>query len=626
MQKKVKKNSIKLKNKTDEKKLLLNKQFVLTIIIFFTALFFIIAFSNPAIFINDEWITANQLYQLDQGHQLTFNEGTYGTYETGETTEYFLYRGNVLQYTIMLPLLSLPVLRFFGLFGDNFRFLVILIWSFIPMLIALLVGTYYPEYGRIKGFRWIWPAIGLSFFLFCANLLFYYQFPFTDIHAPREVAAIVFANHIFFAGMAVVLFSTAKILFKDNWKALLAAFLILVNSSFMFWAANAKDHILVAFCFSLVLFFFVRYYLNFRWTDAGAGFFVIGLLAWARPEIGFTVFVVSFLFFICFLAYRYRMRIICTRTSLLHLVSALMIFPGSIPLLANNYVVAGNPLNPTFILQKTIQGSSGSVAGTTGNFSPAVNQSVAYTVTSPDIAGLIINNYAVNPFKVLIALPQVLFWPESGNMSFIAVCPIAVFALVFICLIISGKIPKEKIHNMGIILFLISMTIAICLTYVTALPLMNTDGGIVPDMRYFSPAYIPVGLLGMCGLYTIIKNSARDLFEKAVIFGIVLTPVFLLTLMVFQPFEGFYRGYSMFYQVQLYLVLILLAIIFILYKRQKLSPQYFKYAVIAVLMVPLSWQLMMLFLYSAGKFNGYPFWIPVVEQIFHMFIRVTIIK
>jgi hypothetical protein len=33
--------------------------------------------------------------------------------------------------------------------------------------------------------------------------------------------------------------------------------------------------------------------------------------------------------------------------------------------------------------------------------------------------------------------------------------------------------------------------------------------------------------------------------------------------------------------------------------------------------------MMMVFLYSAGKYNHYPFWIPIVEQFFNTFIRVS---
>jgi hypothetical protein len=53
------------------------KNYSLSIIIFLFSLFVIITVSSPALFINDEWITANQLHQLNIGHQITINEGKY---------------------------------------------------------------------------------------------------------------------------------------------------------------------------------------------------------------------------------------------------------------------------------------------------------------------------------------------------------------------------------------------------------------------------------------------------------------------------------------------------------------------------------------------------------------------
>jgi len=89
------------------------------VLVFLFALFFILTFSNPALFLNDEWITVNQLHQLDQGTQVIINEGKYGTFVNGTPSPYFAERHNLLGYTMMLPILSLPVLKLFGLFGDS---------------------------------------------------------------------------------------------------------------------------------------------------------------------------------------------------------------------------------------------------------------------------------------------------------------------------------------------------------------------------------------------------------------------------------------------------------------------------------------------------------------------------
>ena len=120
-------------------------------ILFLLAFFLIITITNPGLYINDEWITANQLHQLDIGHQVTFSEGKYGVLENGTSTAYFASRQNVLMYSLALPLAALPVVRIFSLMGDNFRLLIILAWSLCLVLIALLLDTYYPAYAKIFG-------------------------------------------------------------------------------------------------------------------------------------------------------------------------------------------------------------------------------------------------------------------------------------------------------------------------------------------------------------------------------------------------------------------------------------------------------------------------------------------
>jgi hypothetical protein len=207
------------------------KKYSLSMIIFLLSLFFIISISNPALFMNDEWITANQVHQLDIGHQVTFNEGKYGVWENGTASVYFESRQNVLMYSLALPLAALPFVKLFGLLGDNFRLIIIFIWSIIPVLIALLVDGYYPRFSWFHGVKLTFFSILLGLFLFLVNILMYKQFPFSAPDAPFEVAAIVLANHVLFALTVVVVFETCRHLFKDLWMALFSTFSCIACSS-----------------------------------------------------------------------------------------------------------------------------------------------------------------------------------------------------------------------------------------------------------------------------------------------------------------------------------------------------------------------------------------------------------
>ncbi|KUG14212.1 hypothetical protein ASZ90_016159 [hydrocarbon metagenome] len=594
-----------------------------SVIIFLVLLCFITTFSNPGIFLNDEWISANQLYQLNAGQQVVFNEGPYGTYETGETTSYFISRGNVLQYTLILPLLALPVLKFFSLFGDNFRFPIVMLCSVIPMLVALLVGMCFPRYGKIGGVRWIWPAIVLSFLLFLANMAWYYPFAFTAPDAPKEVAALAFTNHILFALTGVILYHAARVIHSsDTWKGLFAMTVILASSSFLFWAGNAKDHMLVAFLFALVILFFLRYFRYHRYPDAASGFIAIGLLTWARPEMGlFTfLFTTAYFLYICFQQIRGNGEIL---QSFLKKASAvLFLVPGIAPFLVNNYIVTGNPFFPTFFVKRTIGQVPGLVNESIESGSAMIGETVMQNTTSlGEVVGIAVSFFTFSPAKVLFALPQVFLRPESGNMSLVAVCPLAVFALVTLILIIRKKISPE---TNPLLIYCILMVIAVFIAYIRVIPGLSTSGGIVPDMRYLSPAYIPVGLLGTVSLFTLLRcEPAKELMKKYTLIAIVLVPVIILALIIFRPFGGFYPGFSQFFMITVYAFIALVAAAWVVCRRGIVPYRYLVLATLILLVIPLCWQMMMVFLYSAGKYNHYPFWIPIVEQFFFTFIRVS---
>ena len=70
----------------------------------------------------------------------------------------------------------------------------------------------------------------------------------------------------------------------------------------------------------------------------------------------------------------------------------------------------------------------------------------------------------------------------------------------------------------------------------------------------------------------------------------------------------------------------LLALVLVLIaagKRFGIPQRWVTAAVLLLIAVPFAWQLMMVFLYSVAKFNGYPLWIPVVETLFQYCIGVS---
>ncbi|RPI39487.1 MAG: hypothetical protein EHM53_05490, partial [Methanoregulaceae archaeon] len=330
------------------------RRHALSLTLFLLSFFFIVTITSPGLYINDEWITANQLHQLDIGHQVTFSEGKYGVLENGTATAYFSSRQNVLMYSLALPLLALPLVKVFAFFGDNFRLLVILLWSASLLAAALLLDTWYPRSFRQGTLRLLYPVLALSLLLFMINILLYKQFPFSAPDAPFEVAALVLANHICFALTVTLVFGICRRVLAPLSLALGGTMAVISCSSFLFWAGTGKDHMLTATVFTLVMYFFVRYLIDQKPGDATISFVFCGLLIWVRPEVGFFVTIVAGLFFaVPVLVRAFRNPNTPGKTALSFLPPA-GAFIGGIPFFINNLLISHNWLIPAFDLPRNL--------------------------------------------------------------------------------------------------------------------------------------------------------------------------------------------------------------------------------------------------------------------------------
>jgi len=598
---------------------------IIPVLIFLFALFFIITFSNPALFINDEWITVNQLHQLGEGHQIIVNEGKYGTFQNGTPGPYFQARHNLLGYTMMLPVLSLPALGFFNLFGEQFRIAVVLLWSLLPVAMAVLVDAYRPEYARWRGVRWTWLVIGASFLALLANLAFYYPWPFAAPDAPIEAAAVVFTNHLLFAALAVMVYLTCRTIFEDTWFSLFGTIACISCSSYIFWAANAKDHMLLAAMTAAVILFLVRYIRERRWSDAVIGFAFIGLLAWARPEVGFTVFIFATLYFVGLQVSRGLLQS-PPAEAVRALCAPLATVIGAIPLLLNNAFVTGNPLVPAFYVyeKRLLAGASGEeIIGA----AEAVN-GVVQSVPAPSggIAGFlsVLANHFTPSWSTLPGdIFGILFAPASGNMSLVAVSPLIVLAVILLPVLYLDYRRGERSQNLAVVIFLVVVACAVWVAYARSLPGLSASHGIIPDIRYLSPFYLPAGLLGVYGISRLASADPkrRALWQVAAIAA--AAPVLLLALMLIQPYGGQYPGYTMFFSRITFVLLAVTLFLMIVRKRFSIPGTWITAALLLLIAVPFAWQLMMVFLYSVAKFNGYPLWIPVVETLYQHCIGVS---
>lgn len=622
-----------LKNKSSDKKILdgsdynakpsIIKNNLIPILIFLFALFFLITFSNAALYINDEWITTNQLHQLDIGHQAIYNEGKYGVFSNGTAAAYLQSHNNQLGYTLMLPILSLPMLKIFGIFGDAFRYPVILLWTLLPIIMILLIELYYPKYSKFHNIRLLWLILPIMFILFLYNMLNYTIFPFSAADAPKEVAAIVFTQYILFALICIVIYKTCETIFEDKKYSLFGTLAIICCSSYIFWAGNAKDHLLVAFILSLVIFCMVKFIKSSKHTYALLAFLLIGLMAWARPEVAIAIFIFTLIFYIAYQAKDYLKN--KNTTSLKMLLVPLITPFGAIPYFLNNLYVMGNPFIPSF---NAFDRSNVNVSLATGSEQLASNvstgSSASYSFNIFDSINNIIHSifgyyFSVNWIELPANLLGVLFKPANGNMGLFGVAPILGLSIVFLVYVYKRSDEKSRL----MIYFMLAVLIGCILAYLPAIGIMNSDHAIAPDMRYFSTAYIPIGILGLFVINSLIsKDNKKELVHSLPKYLLVIAPVLLISLLLIKPFGSATEGHVLALTLITYIILLLTIICAALKIYGKIGEKPFIILMMILIALPFAWQMLYLFILSAGKFNGYSYWIPLIQNIYHSIFSV----
>ncbi len=613
------------------------QRYALTIIIFLISLFFIITITNPALYMNDEWITANQLHQLNIGHQATFNEGKYGITDEGIVSAYFTSRQNVLMYSLALPISALPAVKLFGLFGNNFRLIVIMSWSLCLVLIALLIEAYYPAYSKIRGRSILFPVILLALFLFMFNILMYRQFIYSAPDAPFEVAALVLTSHIFFALTVAVIFETSKLIFKDLWMSLLCTCATIACSSYIFWAGTAKDHMLTAAVFACVIYFFVLYLTYGRWRDATISFICSGLLIWVRPEVGFFVTIFTGLFFLAPLCWQTIKKEVPISQSLKSCIPMAGVFIGGIPFFINNLLTSKNWLIPAFDLPRpmidagtlsTVPLPLSEVLAQEAVSGPAEGMNLFSTLSR---AGDMITSAMFKGFSfdnIVSGFSGILMFPKNGNIGFLILCPIILIALV--AFILWNKKILSGIKNQRMIfLFLIFMILAAVFSYLPKLYSMNISEGVVPDMRYLSPAYLPCGILSIWVLSkTPFLKNPKELITFGLIGTVIIAPLLILLMVVVHPLGDVNEGYFKFFEFIILCEFILCLGQMIIYRFYRNNDRFFlhalPYLLILLIITVFSFQIFLNSIYSMiEKFNGYPFWIPLIRDGFSLVITVN---
>ena len=160
--------------------------------------------------------------------------------------------------------------------------------------------------------------------------------------------------------------------------------------------------------------------------------------------------------------------------------------------------------------------------------------------------------------------------------------------------------------------------ILVMLTYARSIPGMPVNPGIVPDMRYLSPAYLPMLVLGVYALKHAgldsdgVGEALRILFWLA----IIDLPLIFIILQIISGNN--LAGQVTFLMYLTYIFLAGAAVLYVAVLARRASPRLLAYAVPVLMLASLAWLAVVDFRFATSCWEGYHFWIPVVEYIWYI--------
>jgi hypothetical protein len=519
------------------------KQFLRYTLLFGLIFLLLFTWGKPVCFINDEWITASQLSQLANHHQVLYAEGKYGFLEDGSPTPYFKEKNLLLQYTMYLPLLSYIPLVIMKTAGDAIPYGASVAWSLCVIILCLGIRTnmLLGIHSRIIADLGITCSI-LFFFL---NLWFYAPLLMNTESTNDELLGVWLFHMVLFILLLGVIYAICTTVFEDD--TLYALFSIITCtccSSYLFWTTTLKDHIDSVFFVALILYFLLQYQKTRDYWYFPVAFILSGLLTWIRPEYGFFVICMLVVVYGAVLRaqplnlqkkYRFACIILCPFFTIL----------GAIPLFVGNFLTTGHPFTLAWQVQPPqtyISQLPSSIPQETTFFSvilTVLNRITPHLNTLPaDLYGVFLNPAAL----------------KAPILAITPVCTLGILLLPFLYLYQKKKIEKNEWITIFIFLSIVFATIA---AYASKFNGLGTSTGIYPDVRYLCPVYLPLNIIGLILIRKILVNPADIKKIITWVFGIGCAgiPVILGLMTFFRPgldFWGMFLRVNGFFTILVY--------------------------------------------------------------------------
>ncbi len=578
------------------------------IVLVASSILFILMFFHPAMFLNDEWITGNQLSQLYQGHQILFAESKYGFDDNGAPYNYFRGKNFILQYTPYLPLLSYPFLILVKIIGPSMPFIVATGWSFLLISLGLFIrkteifDNYSQKIANI--------LITLSFVIFFLNLFFYTPLNINTKDSYDELFGVGFYHLILLILLIGIVFSICKDIFSEPLYTLFASISCISCSSFLFWTISLKDHIDSVFVVSLILYFLIRFQKTHDYWYFTSCFVLSAILTWIRPEYG-TIMVIT-IFAIQFITFFSHSSNNTTAQKLLVLLNPFTFGIGIIPLLIGNYFITGSPLKMAW--QVIVPNNS---------ISAGITPTIPAQTTIQTIALTIIERTTPHSTTVLQDIYGFLINPITLKIPLLALTPLFFFGILvlpFLYITIEKKIVQEEWITIAILMALICTTIG---TYASSITGLNSSLGIYPDVRYLTPTYLPLNLMGLIIIRKIIPNESviKQTLKYFFVFCIIGIAVGIGVVTIFHSKGNFWDILLPMNGIIPIILYLIIFIAFILFCRNIIKRSikcYYSPIIASLIAIPLIWQVTTIYLVGLYPmtFISYPPLLPIMNALF----------
>jgi len=428
-----------------------------------------------------------------------------------------------------------------------------------------------------------------------------------------------------FAGLAVIVYEILRAIIQNPPMALFGTIVCLSCSSYFFWTTVCKDHVLVAFLFSIVLLLIIKFVCMDNIRALAGSFFFTGLLTWARPELGLFIFIALCVIVVAFLVLMKKKDRLGSPVSR----SGLMISPfftvlGAIPFFINNYLATHNIFLPAFALTTNVSSSSVGLTGSSGVSHPYSLETLTLLLQTNQFTALTsLSSFPADLYGIFL-------FPQTGSMGILPLIPVFLVAILILPLLIRKNKDLFDHREKMILGTLLLLSLAIFGAYANRISGLNTDLGILPDIRYLSPIYLPLTIIGLMIFKKVPQITSRpiDLIAGISAVWVVLVPISLAMIFWYYPKPSSLKDLfsPLNHWITLCTLILCLAFIVLYYYSELItgwggrSEKIVKGTFVCLCALPLIWQAdasftALLFSHGVGE---YLFWIPILLKLFSM--------